>query len=88
MTWHFVYILRSIKDGKFYIGYTRNIERRVSQHNRGENISTSKRRPFELIYFEAHRSKFDTLRRERYFKTNKGKTTLKYILREDLSIAK
>jgi hypothetical protein len=39
----------------------------------------------ELIYFEGHRSKDDAIRREKYFKTAKGKTTLKQMLRGSLS---
>ncbi|MFH1749847.1 MAG: hypothetical protein ABH837_03085, partial [bacterium] len=53
-------------------------------HKRGKNISTSKRLPLRLIYFEAHLSKEDAKRRERYFKTTKGKTTLRTILQESL----
>jgi putative endonuclease len=54
------------------------------QHKNGENISTAKRLPVELIYFEGHQSKDDALRREKYFKTTKGKVTLRQILRESL----
>jgi len=30
---YYVYILRSIKDGKFYTGFTENIEKRIQKHN-------------------------------------------------------
>jgi putative endonuclease len=43
----------------------------------GKNFSTKNRRPLELIFYEAFPNKFDALKRERYFKTTKGKTTLK-----------
>ncbi|MFH1749505.1 MAG: GIY-YIG nuclease family protein [bacterium] len=80
----YIYILLSLKDKKFYIGTTNNIKRRLLEHKRGKNISTSKRLPLRLIYFEAHLSKEDAKRRERYFKTTKGKTTLKTVLQESL----
>lgn len=83
---YFVYVLLSKKDGKFYIGFTKDIERRLGEHNAGKNLSTMRRRPLELIYYEAHRSKYDALRRESYFKTNKGKTTLKIVIKDFLSI--
>jgi putative endonuclease len=78
---YYVYVLQSEKDKKLYIGFTANIEDRFKRHNYGDNISTKSRKPFLLIYYEAHLDKEDALRRERYFKTNKGKTTLKQILR-------
>ncbi|MDO8581870.1 MAG: GIY-YIG nuclease family protein [bacterium] len=81
---YFVYVLLSTKDNRFYIGFTDNIERRYDAHCRGEVISTKNRRPLELIFYEMHRSKHDALRRESYFKTAKGKTTLRQILREYL----
>ncbi|NQT49701.1 GIY-YIG nuclease family protein [Candidatus Kuenenbacteria bacterium] len=86
MKFFYVYILKSLKDGKFYIGLTADLKRRVSEHQKGKNISTSKRLPVELIYYEAFLSKKDAQRRERYFKTTKGKTTLRQMLREYLVI--
>lgn len=80
----YVYVLRSKKDGDFYIGSTNNLERRFKQHQRGENISTAKRLPFELLYFEGHQSKLDAVRREKYFKTTKGRTTLRQVLKDSL----
>lgn len=71
----------------FYIGSTNDLKRRLQQHQRGENISTAKRLPIDLIYFEGHQSKEDALRREKYFKTTKGKVTLRQILRTSLEEA-
>lgn len=84
MSFWYVYVLRSLKDHQFYIGTTNNIERRLAQHNRGENTSTASRVPLELIYFEGHRNKDDAIRREHYFKTTKGKVMLRAILKEFL----
>ncbi len=79
---YYVYILRSLKDGLFYIGCTNDLKRRYGEHQRGENISTAKRLPLELIFYEAYPSKEDAEKRERYFKTAKGKTTLKQMLED------
>lgn len=81
---YYVYVLLSLKDKHFYIGFSENIKKRLADHNAGYNISTRPRRPFELIYYEAHLSKEDALRRETYFKTTKGKSTLRQILRTTL----
>jgi putative endonuclease len=80
----YVYILRSKKDGQFYTGFTRSVFKRLIKHNEGGVISTSNRRPFELIFLEGYINKHDALRRERYFKSNPGKKTLRFMLRDTL----
>jgi putative endonuclease len=81
---YFIYVLQSEKDNKFYIGFTGDVDRRIKDHNEGKNLSTKNRRPFKVLYYEAHTSKHDALRRELYFKTAKGKASFRQILREAL----
>ena len=81
----YAYVLHSEKDNKFYTGFTNNIRRRIEEHQTGKVESTKNRRPLKLIYYEAHYSKADAQRRERYFKTTKGKATLKQMLRKTIS---
>lgn len=81
---YYTYVLLSLKDDKFYIGSTNNLKRRLKEHQAGKNISTSKRLPLKLIYFEGHLSRVDVERREKYFKTTKGKVTLRAIIRDSL----
>ncbi len=82
----YVYVLLSLKDNHFYIGFSEDIKKRLADHNAGRNTSTKPRRPLELIYYEAHLSKEDAFRREAYFKTTKGKATLKQMLRTTLGL--
>ena len=84
---HYVYILQSEKDNKFYIGLTNNLKRRVEEHHNGEVVSTKGRRPFKLIFYEAYLNEKDAVRREDYFKTSPGKRTLRLMLKEFLSQA-
>ncbi len=79
-----VYVLRSQKDGLLYIGFTEDLNRRLTEHIRGHSEATAPRRPLDLIYCEYHRSKRDALRREKYFKTTAGKKALKLMLRDSL----
>ena len=74
---HYVYILRSLKDKKFYTGETSNLKERLKQHNFGINISTKYRRPLELVYYEAYLLDADAKAREKYLKTSMGKRVLK-----------
>jgi len=84
ITFYYVYILLSLKDNKFYIGFTEDLQIRISRHNDGGSFATKCRRPFELIFYEAYRNKYDALRREKYLKSSKGKNTLRTMLREYL----
>lgn len=81
----YVYILQSLKDKKLYIGYSTDLRKRLKDHNSGGTKSTKVRRPFRLVYYEAHISKNDARRRETYLKTNKGKSSLRQILRNALT---
>jgi putative endonuclease len=69
---YFTYVLKSIKDGKRYIGFTKNIKVRLKFHNAGLNSSTKNRRPFELLCFKKFESKIEAMRYEKYLKSLKG----------------
>ena len=75
--YHYVYILMSLKDGNFYVGYTKNVQRRLEEHNSGRITSTKDRRPMKLIYWEGSISQQDATRREKYLKTSGGKRYIK-----------
>ena len=69
---YYVYVLRSLRDGKMYTGCTKDLSLRLADHARGHVRSTRSRRPLELVYHEAFSSKRAALARERYFKTPGG----------------
>ena len=71
-----VYIIKSSKDSKRYVGYTENILRRLDEHNNGLVKSTRSRRPLELIYNEEFENKADAFVREKFFKSGKGREYL------------
>jgi putative endonuclease len=70
---HYVYILQSLKDYKFYTGYTNNLAKRFELHKNGKVESTKNRRPLQLIYYEACLNQQDATHREKYLKTYFGK---------------
>ena len=59
-----IYILRSKKDGKLYIGKTNNLARRLKEHYSGQSLATKYRLPMKLIYVESYLSSHDAARRE------------------------
>lgn len=69
---YYVYLLKSIKDKRLYIGYTSNLKERLKQHNKGKIFSTRKRIPFFLVYYEAFASQKDALMREKQLKEFKS----------------
>jgi putative endonuclease len=75
-------VLESLIKEWIYIGSSGDLKQRFKSHNNKENLSTKSYAPFKLIFYEAYLSKKDALRREGYFKTTKGKTTLKTMLKE------
>ena len=82
---YYTYVLKSMKDGDFYTGFTENIKLRFEQHNKGLVESTKDKGPFKLIYYEACLHKDDAIKREKYLKTYHGKMFLKRRLKSYLT---
>ena len=74
---YFAYIIKSIKDGKYYYGHTHNIEKRLLKHNKKTVRSTKARSPFTLHYQEEFNTKQEAAKREYFFKTIDGYNYLK-----------
>jgi len=51
-----VYILRSLRTGRYYVGSTQDLEKRVLEHNAGKSRSGRAGGPWELV----HREEFAT----------------------------
>ena len=82
----YVYVLKSLKDGKWYTGSTSDLRKRLMQHQKGLTSSTKHRRPLELVYYEMSKYKEDARSRELYLKSGMGKRYLKNRLRRFLSL--
>ena len=66
---HYVYILQSMNyKSKIYIGNTSDLKRRVDEHNKGDNCSANKHKPFRIVYYEAYLNREDALERENKLK--------------------
>ena len=74
---YFVYVLQSLKDNKYYIGSTSNVEARLLFHNNGFQRSTRYRLPFKLLYYESFDSMKEALIRESKSRITKVETLLK-----------
>jgi putative endonuclease len=76
----FVYILKSLKNGSYYVGQTNNVAKRLLRHYAGQSIYTKTRAPYTLIYSEGLKDRTEAMRREREIKSYKGGEAFKKLL--------
>jgi len=73
---YYIYVLKSKKDDKHYIGFTSNLKNRYQKHQSGKVRSTFYRRPFELVYYECYKNKEIANKREKQIKSGKAHIAL------------
>ena len=71
------YVLRSEKDGKFYIGQAEDLVKRLEQHNSGQVRSTKHRAPFILLHNKSFATRSEARWQERKWKEASGRKKLK-----------
>lgn len=76
---HFVYLLKSLKDNKTYVGYTSDLDARLELHNSGRVLATKYRRPFKLLFSEQFEDVKEAKKREKYWKNGGGRRKLKQL---------
>jgi putative endonuclease len=75
-----VYAIRSSVDRRVYVGFTKNLGKRLIEHNQGSTKSTKGFKPWSLIYYENVETRIEARKKEKYFKSGCGKEFLKSIL--------
>jgi len=78
---YFVYIIKSQKDGTYYVGSTQNVEERLTRHNQGRSRYTKSKIPWKLIYYEEHPDKTHALKRENAIKNRKSRDYIEGLIR-------
>jgi len=72
-----VYVLKSLKNGKRYVGYTsKSVEERLNEHNSGTDKWTRVNGPFRLVYKESYNNKTEAIIREKFLKSGQGRKFL------------
>jgi len=75
---HFVYVLRSSKNPKrLYIGCTKDIEKRLNDHNRGDTAYSKVYAPWNLEMYLAFKHRQLALAFEKYLKSGSGHAFMK-----------
>ena len=68
----YVYMLKSLgKRPVTYVGYTSNLNERITLHNNAKGAKFTRGRKWKLIYKEKFRSKNEAISREYYIKKNR-----------------
>ena len=71
-----VYVLRSDKTGRRYVGSSQDPEKRLGEHNNGQSLATKHGVPWKLTNQEEFATRAEAVRRERFYKTGKGREIL------------
>ena len=75
---YYVYAIKSEVDGRIYVGFSADVEKRLVEHNAGKTKSTKGYRPWKLIFKEkVDGDRMVARNREKYFKSGIGKEFLK-----------
>ena len=82
--YYYVYMIRSITPGttKSYVGYTNNLELRLTKHNNNKGAKSTRGYNWVLIYSKKIKSKNEAMSYE--YKLKKNKTLRKKLLEKSL----
>ncbi|MCX6159039.1 MAG: GIY-YIG nuclease family protein [Ignavibacteriae bacterium] len=58
---YYTYILKSIKNGRLYIGHTENLDKRLKEHNTNQSKSTKGKGPWGIIYSKEFKTRSDAM---------------------------
>lgn len=75
----FVYVLKSTRHNRLYVGLTADVDRRFLEHNNGWVKKTRFYRPFRLIHVEIVNNMLEARKYEKYFKSGYGREIVKEI---------
>lgn len=74
---HYVYIIVSEDDLHWYVGITNDLQRRLSEHNQGKSIHTSKHKTWRIKTYTSFESRARAEDFEKYLKSHSGRAFTK-----------
>ena len=81
-----MYIIQSEEDGWTYTGHTKDIQKRLREHNNEKTSATRLHKPFKLVYAEECTSRSEAMKREKFLKTGKGRDLKKELLEQGVFV--
>lgn len=86
---YYVYLLQSqSQPTQDYIGLTRDLRKRLAQHNNATSPHTKKFRPWELLAYFAFKSEATAAAFERYLKSGSGRAFARRHFRDREDVGK
>ena len=82
---YYVYIIKSLKDGSYYVGSTQDLDSRLERHNQGRSLYTKSKHPWDLVYSEEFPNRSSALKRENEIKRRKSKGFIENLVRTSRS---
>ena len=79
---HFTYVLYSQNHDRLHIGITKDIDRRLKEHNSGKNRSTKAYIPWIMIYIEDFETSFEAREKEKKLKSSSSRKWIRKNLLE------
>lgn len=75
---YYVYVLENQTNQGWYVGYSADLKKRITEHNSDRGGQTTRRnKNWKLIYYEAYLNKNDAVGREKFLKSGSGWKFLK-----------
>ena len=82
-TMYYVYLIKSLKNARYYVGQTQDLEERVKRHNQGRNISTKSYMPWQLRWWKGYETRSDAIKVETKIKGIKKRVEVEKFLKEN-----
>jgi putative endonuclease len=80
----FIYILRSQKDGSYYVGSAKDLTGRIERHNQGRSKYTKSKRPWKIVHIEEFDTRSEAMKREYAIKRHKRKAYIENLIKNSL----
>jgi len=80
---YYLYVLRSEKNGQYYIGSTGSLEDRLERHNGGRSKSTKSGIPWQPVYIEEFSNRSEAVKREKKIKSCKSRTRIERLIKAE-----
>ena len=81
------YILQSGKSGRFYVGSSDDLNRRILEHNSGQTKSTKPGQPWKIVFSYNFDNSNDGLTAERRVKALKSRNIIEKVINGSIKIS-
>ena len=77
----YIYILKSEKNGSYYVGSCKDVDERAGLHNKGSVKSTKRYVPWKVIYNEQYKILSEARKRESQIKSWKRRALIEKLVK-------